>query len=286
MRNWTCRTRAYDQRCCEWSFPPSLCTLVTPPRLLIVQSSSLNDYFSSNNCCLTELDLRECRSDSAYRTDLRFIRWPCTLRKLVFGQHWRSHLSTKEWAPPARIVELHLPARDKCARNPIGKLLLPPALEVLHAGYGDLPLHSLRLPSTLRELHLALKWNLPISEMPPLPAHLDLLPFGDELNQPVALLQLPPSLRILHFGLQFDLSLHEVHQPWTTARFVSWAATALAGWEMGFDRTVEQRLVLPPGLLVFAAHRRALDGKLTDLELPPRCVVRAICAGGQMRCQT
>ena len=74
-------------------------------------------------------------------------------------------------------------------------------------------MRQLQLLPTLRELHLGYDWNLPVCELPPLPAALELLRFGGNFDQSVAELQLPSSLRTLIFGWRLCQPLHKLRLP-------------------------------------------------------------------------
>jgi len=133
---------------------------------------------------------------------------------------------------------------------------------------------SLRLPSTLLELHFGLEWNLTVDELPSLPAHLQLLAFGERFNHSVASLQLPSSLRTLSFGSGFNQPLHQLRLPSSLYSFS--IGSANLSFLPPFDRPVAELPRLPEGLRLLQAPKRLLDGAFASLELPPHCVVHAM----------
>ena len=249
-------------------------------------------HFSSSSR-LTHLNLSSCSSDEEHPTNLRNLQWPPQLRKLTFGFDWHSPLSAAEWTPPATLVELQLPASIRFAARPIAALLLPPQLEVLHASQRwQTSLRALPLPSTLREFHFGMFWNLPIEALPlplealkfgqwfdqpiqalQLPSSLRSLAFGYDFNQPVAALHLPSSLCSLSFGKELNEPLHQLQLPKGLRSFT----IKNAAWMLSkVDRSFSQLPRLPAGLRLLEAPRALLDGALSRLGLPPRCVVSAL----------
>ncbi len=143
---------------------------------------------------------------------------------------------------------------------------------MLHLGRIVQSLRSLLLPLTLRELHLGSYWNLPVSELPHLPATLQVLSFGRCFNRPVAALQLPASLRTLAFHTHFNQPLHSLLLP---AGLHTFAIQCLSFEESAFDRPPAEHPRLPTGLRIFEAPRVLLRSVFAHIDLPLQCVVHA-----------
>jgi hypothetical protein len=226
--------------------PSSLHTLILHP--LGVLTASINTLFTNSH--VTHLDITNVIGHCA-RHALMEVRWPPHLCKLTFGAAWTTQLTDAHWKPPASLVELHLPRSDTFEQHPVSSLLLPSSLQVLHVHNRRTSLRLLRLPCTLRELHLGSSWNLTTSKLPKLPPNLRVLAFGRGFNQQIRDLALPQSLRVLslsqHFGLQSPI-------PWNHPEPCSSMSSVALG-----------KLLppLPVGLRVLHGGRSFLDTEFT-----------------------
>jgi hypothetical protein len=263
--------------------PPTLRSFAAPPLLPI--NESLNPLLLHVAGSLTELDLRTSRGDTPFSRhawhaatlpvlfpiSLHSLHWPPLLRKLTFGHWFTGALTAASWTPPAQLEELRLPDNDEFGRDALDRLLLPPALRVLHTGCRNRSLRLLQsLPPSLRELHLGREWNQPVGELPTLPSQLHLLAFGEGFNQPVAALQLPPSLLELSFPARFEQPLEELQLPDGLQRL---------SFGHSSDRTIRQRRTLPrlpPSLRLLQAPKMQLNVEFASLDLPRHCVLDAL----------
>jgi len=111
-------------------------------------------------------------------------------------------LPFSQWRLPENLKELRLPIF--CSLDEEGQgaeVQLPPALTSLTLGSAlNHSLAQLRLPSSLRSLHLGRRWTQPLAHWPSLPDGLTELSLSDKFDRSLAALQLPASLRVLRFG--------------------------------------------------------------------------------------
>lgn len=155
------------------------------------------------------------------------------------------------------------------------------------------PMPGWRMPDSLRRLVLT-SFNRSVSNLPRLPASLEVLDLGEVFNHPVDRLILPPRLTALRFGSEFNQPVHALQLPASLEelKFGTGHPSAFNRPLVGLRLPDGLRVLrvlgeqykqapdqvwprLPSSLRLFQLEsREVMESSWARTEIPPQCVIQ------------
>ncbi len=132
-----------------------------------------------------------------FRDTIAGIKLPANLTSLTFGSDFDGSVDGLQL--PNSLESLVF----KTVSEPLDNLKLPNTLKTLHLSFFrlNLSIERIKLPKSLRELYLGSYFNSSLESMK-IPDNLQVLRLGNQFNQSMG--QLPRGLRALHIGERFN----------------------------------------------------------------------------------
>jgi len=225
-----------------------------------------------------------------YQGSAEGVRWPPALTELAAGsrfaaagllpesllilsldciRQWLLPLGEVDLPPRLQRLTLHLP----CELEPVD-LRLPPSLTALALdGDFDQPLTDWTPPAGLRELRLGGWWDNSVAALR-LPPRLEVLTLSRGFNHPVEQLALPPSLTELHLGVSRSAAFSKTVSGLRLPAGLRVLSLPSFGRTNDSAALLAPPAVIPPSLRELRVHPNGAQfGRLSQWDLPPRCVV-------------